>query len=81
MEQITKRATICQHSVSESIVAFLNSEDWMDAVKNANCLGGDADTMACIAGCIARVFYSKIPKNIAARVREGLTPERRDMVD
>lgn len=27
-------------------------------------LGGDADTMACIAGGIAEAFYQEIPKNI-----------------
>jgi ADP-ribosylglycohydrolase len=46
----------CQGSVPESIIAFLDSEDWLDAVKNAISLGGDADTMACIAGGIAQAF-------------------------
>ena len=71
----------CQGSVPESIVAFLDSEDWLDAVKNAISLGGDADTMACIAGGIAQAYYKKIPESIAARTRERLTPDLRDVVD
>lgn len=38
----------CQGSVPESIISFLDSTSYDDAVKNAISLGGDADTMACI---------------------------------
>jgi ADP-ribosylglycohydrolase len=71
----------CQGSVPESIVAFLDATDYVDAVKNAISLGGDADTMACIAGGIAQAFYQKIPEGIAVRARERLTPDLRDVVD
>lgn len=53
-----------QYSVPPSIAAFLESEDYEDAVRKAVSLGGDADTMACIAGGIAEAFYHKIPKQI-----------------
>lgn len=52
------------YSVPPAIVAFLDSNDYESAVRNAVSLGGDADTMACIAGGIAEAFYKKIPKNI-----------------
>lgn len=52
------------HSIPPAIVAFLDSNDYESAVRNAVSLGGDADTMACIAGGIAEAFYKKIPKNI-----------------
>jgi ADP-ribosylglycohydrolase len=55
----------CQGSVPESIVAFLDSHDFEDAIRNAISLGGDADTMACIAGSIAEPFYGGVPKTIA----------------
>jgi ADP-ribosylglycohydrolase len=71
----------CQGSVPESIVAFLDSTDYIDAVKNAISLGGDADTMACIAGGIAQAFYKKIQPAIAARALERLTPDLRAVVD
>jgi ADP-ribosylglycohydrolase len=71
----------CQGSVPESIIAFLDSDSWQDAVKNAVSLGGDADTMACIAGGIAQAYYKTMPENIVAQVRQSLTPDLRDVVD
>lgn len=49
--------TSCQNSVPEAIIAFLESTSYIDAVKNAISLGGDADTQACIAGAIAGAYY------------------------
>ncbi len=54
----------CQKSVPESIIAFLDSEDYEDAVRNAISLGGDADTQACIAGAIAEAYFGNIPEFI-----------------
>lgn len=53
-------------SVPQAISAFLQSEDYESAVRNAVSLGGDADTMACIAGGIAEAFYGEdsIPQPI-----------------
>jgi ADP-ribosylglycohydrolase len=55
----------CQGTVPEAITAFLESEDYEDAVRLAISLGGDADTLACITGGIAGAFYGRIPANIA----------------
>ena len=54
----------CEYSVPPSIVCFLDSEDYESAVRNAVSLGGDADTMACIAGGVAEAFYGEIPEEI-----------------
>ena len=62
----------CQGSVPESIIAFLDAGDYETAVKNAVSLGGDADTMACIAGGIAQAFYKSIPANLVLQVRQRL---------
>jgi ADP-ribosylglycohydrolase len=62
----------CQGSVPQSIVAFLESTDFEDAVRNAISLGGDADTMACIAGAIAEPFYGGVPDPIRGAVMEKL---------
>ena len=56
----------CQGSVPESILSFLESTSYEDAVRNAISLGGDADTMACIAGGIAEAFYGSVPEPIRA---------------
>ncbi len=53
------------YSVPPAINAFLQSDDYESAVRLAVSLGGDADTMACIAGGIAEAFYGEIPRHIA----------------
>ena len=71
----------CQGSVPESIIAFLDSDDYESTIKNAISLGGDADTMACIAGGIAQAFYKKIPAGIVLEAREKLTKDLLVVVD
>jgi len=43
-----------------------------DAVRNAISLGGDADTLACIAGAVAGSYYG-VPPEIAAEARGAWT--------
>ena len=43
----------CQGTVPPAIIAFLESQDYEDAIRKAISLGGDADTLACITGGIA----------------------------
>lgn len=64
----------CQKSVPESIIAFMESEDCESAIRNAISLGGDSDTMACIAGAIAQAYYKDIPGYITENVY-SLIPE------
>lgn len=52
----------CQGSVPEAIIAFLDSSDFESAIRLSISLGGDADTLACIAGGIAQAFYGEIPQ-------------------
>ncbi len=59
----------CPGSVPESIIAFLDSTSFEDAIRNAVSLGGDADTQACIAGAIAEAYYKAIPPDILHEVR------------
>ncbi len=71
----------CQGSVPESLIAFLESTDFESAVRNAVSLGGDADTMACIAGAVAEAFYGAVPGAIAAKVRARLSSGFLDVLD
>lgn len=71
----------CQRSVPQSIIAFLESDSYEDAVRNAISLGGDADTMACIAGGIAEAYYGEVPEVIRAQVLALLDPRLRAVVD
>lgn len=43
----------CAKSVPEAIICWLESDTYEETVRKAISLGGDADTMACIAGSIA----------------------------
>lgn len=47
----------CQKSVPEAITAFLESESYEDAIRNAVSLGGDSDTIAAMTGAIAWSYY------------------------
>lgn len=50
---------LCQGSVPEAVYCFLISESLEDAVVKAVQIGGDSDTIACMAGAIAEAFYNK----------------------
>ena len=54
----------CQGSVPESIICFLESRDYVHALQLAISIGGDTDTIACIAGGIAEAFYREIPDEL-----------------
>jgi ADP-ribosylglycohydrolase len=65
----------CQGSVPEAIIAFLDSEDVESAIRLAISLGGDADTLACMAGAVAQAFYKQVPEAIVTGVEQRLRPE------
>jgi ADP-ribosylglycohydrolase len=65
----------CQGSVPPALIAFLESADYEEAVRNAISLGGDADTLASIAGGVAAAYYGGVPTAIAERVL-GLLDDR-----
>ena len=50
----------CQKTVPQAIIAFLESNSYEDAIRNAISLGGDSDTLAAITGSIAWAFYQDI---------------------
>lgn len=65
----------CQESVPESIICFLDADSYEDTIRNAISLGGDADTMACIAGGIAEAYYGKVPSEILVEIYKRLPKE------
>lgn len=69
----------CQNSVPQSIFAFLISKDYEDAIRTAISMGGDADTMACIAGSIAQAYYG-LPKQLENKGLEFLTDDLKQVV-
>jgi len=71
----------CQGSVPESIIAFLEGENFEDTIRKGISLGGDSDTIACIAGGIAQAFYQDIPQEIISNVRKRLPDLFLDIID
>ncbi len=62
----------CPGSVPQAIIAFLESNDYEDAIRKAISIGGDSDTIACIAGGIAHAYYKVIPAEIIDKVLKAL---------
>jgi ADP-ribosylglycohydrolase len=67
--------------VPESIIAFLEADDYESTIRNAISLGGDADTMACIAGGIAEAWYGGVPAAIRGPALDRLDPRLRAVVE
>lgn len=65
----------CQETVPQALVAFLDSVSYEDTIRNAISIGGDSDTIACIAGGIASAFYGGVPSQIRHYALSKLTPE------
>ena len=70
----------CQGSVPQAIRSFLESNSYEDTLRNAISIGGDSDTIACIAGGIAEAYYRKIPENIVNGAKELLSKEMKDVL-
>lgn len=62
----------CQGTVPEAVIAFLEADDYEDAVRNAVSLGGDSDTLACITGAISEAYYGPVPPDIPGKVKAVL---------
>ena len=71
----------CQGSVPEALIAFFDAGDYEETVRLAVSLGGDSDTLACIAGAVAEAFYGPLPEEIAIATRQRLPPEFLDVID
>ena len=61
----------CQETVPEAITAFLEGESFEDVIRTAVSLGGDCDTLTCIAGSMAEAFYG-VPEELKQECRNRL---------
>jgi ADP-ribosylglycohydrolase len=71
----------CQGSVPQAIICFLEATDFEDAIRNAISIGGDSDTIACMAGAIAEAFYQGIPDTIFQEVHQRLDEKLKTIVE
>jgi len=70
----------CQETVPEAITAFLEGESFEDVIRTAVSLGGDCDTLTCIAGSMAEAFYG-VPEELKRACRERLTEDLLEVLD
>ncbi|MDO5028783.1 MAG: ADP-ribosylglycohydrolase family protein [Bacillota bacterium] len=70
----------CQETVPEAITAFLEGQDFEDVIRTAVSLGGDADTLTCIAASIAEAFYG-VPDFLKKEARTRLPQDMLTVLD
>jgi ADP-ribosylglycohydrolase len=66
----------CQETVPEAMTAFLEGESFEDVIRTAVSLGGDCDTLTCIAGSIAEAMYG-VPAALRAECEARLPADLR----
>lgn len=69
----------CQETVPEAITAFLEGGSFEDVIRTAVSLGGDCDTLTCIAGSMAEGFYG-VPEELKQQCRERLPEDLRKVL-
>lgn len=69
----------CQVTVPEAIICFLNSVDFLDAVKTAIMIGGDSDTIAAMTGSIAEAYYG-IPSFVEEQMKAKLPEDFKEVI-
>lgn len=69
----------CQVTIPQSIVCFLESADFEDAIRLGVSIGGDSDTIAAITGSIAGAYYG-IPQYIVDEAWGYLPAEMQNVV-
>ncbi len=62
----------CQRTVPAALICFLESEDYADCLKLSIALGGDADTLAAIAGPMAYAYYREMPEELVENAKQKL---------
>ena len=70
----------CQGSVPEAIIAFLEGNSFEEVIRLAISIGGDSDTIGCMAGAIAACIYP-IPEEITEKCNSILTDDLRAVKD
>lgn len=69
----------CQETVPEAITAFLEGQSFEDVIRTAVSLGGDCDTLTCIAGSMAEAFYG-VPEELKIECRKRLPEDLREVL-
>lgn len=70
----------CEGTVPVALLCFLESENYENCIKLAISMGGDADTLAAIAGSIAYPYYGNMQKLLSDNITELLPNEMLQVV-
>lgn len=70
----------CQGTVPQAMIAFMDSHDFESCIRFGVSLGGDSDTLCCIAGGIAEAFYKYIPEDIVSEMWNRLPDDFRNVL-
>ena len=70
----------CQETVPEAVTAFMEGNNFEEVIRNAVSLGGDCDTLTCIAGSMAEAFYG-VPDSLIAECRKRLPEDMLAVID
>ena len=70
----------CQKTVPEAVTAFMEGTDFEDVIRTAVSLGGDSDTLTCIAGSIAEAYYG-VPEEMKGECRKRLPIDMLEVID
>lgn len=62
----------CQQTVPAALICFLESKDYVDCLKLAIALGGDADALGAIAGPMAYAYYKEMPDELVENAKRKL---------
>ncbi len=71
----------CQGSLPEALTCFFESQDFEDCLGLSVSIGGDTDTIACMAGGLAQAYYKAIPDWIVEKARGYLPEEFKEIVE
>lgn len=68
------------NSVPQAIFTFLESTSFEETIRNAISIGGDTDTIACIAGSLAESYYG-IPQELLEQVKPYLKDYMKELFE
>ncbi len=69
----------CQETVPEAITAFLEGSGFEDVIRTAVSLGGDCDTLTCIAGSMAEAYFG-VPDDLKAECERRIPDDMRNVL-
>ena len=79
-EASRKRLLSAAATVQDALTAFLEGEDYESTVRLAVWMGGDSDTVACMAGAVAAAFWG-VPEELIEQALPLLPPDLIDVIN